>query len=151
METGPEIDMATWRYQVRIHLTDATADLARSDPANARLDALSSILTRYRATMKCQYDAFVEYVNEAEAQGIERYALYHWTKNTVEDEAKSRKHRTVFTVYVDGEEVYPKEIADVLETDLTELAARDDSPVAHIVKYDTNPANNPQPPTSNRR
>ena len=30
--------------------------------------------------MKCQLDAFAEYVSEAEREGPDNYPLYHWTK-----------------------------------------------------------------------
>jgi len=49
-----------------------------------------------------------------------------------------------FTVYVEDREIYAKEIADAVETDLQPLAAS--GLIARISKYDTNPANNPQPP-----
>ena len=53
-----------------------------------------------------------------------------------------------FTLYVDGREVYAREIADALEADLKPLAAS--GLIARISKYDTNPANNPQPPERSR-
>jgi hypothetical protein len=49
-----------------------------------------------------------------------------------------------FTLYVDDQEVYPKDIADALETDLQPLAAV--GFITRLSKYDTNPGNNPQPP-----
>ena len=49
-----------------------------------------------------------------------------------------------FTLYVDDREVYAKEIADELEADLQPLATS--GLITRISKYDTNPANNPQPP-----
>jgi hypothetical protein len=33
--------------------------------------------------MKCQFDAFADYVSEAEANGIENFYLYEWTKKTI--------------------------------------------------------------------
>jgi hypothetical protein len=48
-----------------------------------------------------------------------------------------------FTLYVDSQEVYAKEIADALEADLQPLA--NSGLIARISKYDTNPANTPQP------
>jgi len=91
-----------------------------------------------------QLDAFMDYVIEAETQGIEHYPLYQWTKETIDDPAKSKKHLGVFTLYVDGEEVYPRKIADALEYDLS--SSVDGMLIERIAKYDTNPANNPQPP-----
>jgi hypothetical protein len=49
-----------------------------------------------------------------------------------------------FTVYVNEQEVYVKEIADAIEADLQPLVTV--GLIARISKYDTNPANNPQPP-----
>jgi hypothetical protein len=49
-----------------------------------------------------------------------------------------------FTLYVDDREVYPKDIADALETDLQPLAAV--GFITRLSKYDTDRANNPQPP-----
>ncbi len=78
------------------------------------------------------------------AYGIESYPLYKWTKATIEDPAKKEKYLKSFTLYVDDQEVYPKESADALEADLQPLVAG--GLIARISKYDTNPANNPQPP-----
>jgi hypothetical protein len=44
-------------------------------------------------------------------------------------------------VYVDNNEIYDKEIADKLEHELKQF-----DELASVDKYDTNPANNPQPP-----
>ena len=59
-------------------------------------------------------------------------------------EAKREKYLKSFTVYVDEQEVYAKEIADALEADLQPLVTS--GLIARTSKYDTNPANNPQPP-----
>ncbi len=47
------------------------------------------------------------------------------------------------TVYVGGAEVYAGERADALEADLRPLVGA--GIVTQLSKYDTNPANNPQP------
>jgi len=92
---------------------------------------------------KCQFDAFAEYVAAAEEQGVENYPLYQWTKATIANPAKKEKYLKSFTLYVDSQEVYAKEIADALEADLQPLA--NSGLIARISKYDTNPANTPQP------
>jgi len=143
-KTKRRITMETWSFQVRIHLADNIAGLARQDPTNPMLESLTTVLARHNASMKCQLDAFMDYVIEAETQGIEHYPLYQWTKETIDDPAKSKKHLGVFTLYVDGEEVYPKKVADALEYDLS--SSVDPTLIKRISKYDTNPANNPQPP-----
>lgn len=138
-----------WQYQVRIYLGDDYAGKARSDPGQPALKPLQAILEKHRARMKCQYDAFADYVAEAQARGTEKYALYEWTKATIEDPAKKEKYLKSFTLYVDGNEVYPKSIADALESDLRPLVGGE--VVTRISKHDTNPANNPQPPARFRK
>ena len=104
----------------------------------------SSRWRKHHATMVCQFDAFAGYVAEAEQNGTEDYPLYDWTKATIEDPAKKAKYIKSFTLYVDGNEVYAKDNADALESDLQPLLA--DKLVMRLSKHDTNPATNPQPP-----
>ena len=138
-----------WEYQVRIRLADAFAEAARSDPDNPAIKPLADILSRHHATIKCQFDAFADYVAEAERHGIENYPLYEWTKATIENPAKKAKYIKSFTLYVDGNEVYAKEKADALESDLHPLVGG--KLVSQMSKHDTNPANNPQPPPRYRK
>jgi hypothetical protein len=137
-----------WQYQVRIDLTDELADLARRDPADPALDPLPAILARHNASMRSQFDAFAGYVEEAERHGLEDYPLYHWTKATIDNPAKKAKYQKSFTLYVDGDEVYAKDKADALETDLQPLVGS--GLVTRLAKHDTDPANNPQPPARYR-
>ena len=58
-----------WQYQIRIHLADSFAQMARHDPDNQALKPLAGILAKHDATMKCQFDAFMDYVTEAEDRG----------------------------------------------------------------------------------
>ena len=62
---------------------------------------------------------------------------------TIENPAKKEKYIKSFTLYVDGNEVYAKEIANALESDLQPLVGG--ALITRISKHDTNPANNPQP------
>lgn len=134
-----------WRYQIRIYLSDEAAELARRDPGNPALKSVTEVLAKHHATMKCQFDAFADYVAEAERQGTDGYPLYAWTKATIEDPVKRAKHIKSFALYVKGDEVYAKDIADALEADLAPLAGG--TLIARMSKHDTNPANNPQPPS----
>jgi hypothetical protein len=113
------------------------------------LAPLFDVLAAHRAALRCQFDAFAEYVAAAEEQGIEDYPLYQWTKATIEDPAKKEKYLISFTLYVDDREVYAKDIADALEADLQPLTTS--GLITRISKYDTNPANNPQPPRPGER
>jgi len=135
-----------WQYQIRIYLGDEAAPVARRDPADSSLRPLTGVLARHHATMKCQLDAFADYVAQAEQRGPESYPLYEWTKATIENPAKRAKHIKSFAAYVEGSEVYPKETADALESDLAPLVGG--GLVTRISKHSTNPAENPQPPAS---
>ncbi len=138
-----------WQYQLRIDLGDEFAEVSRRDPDNPAIKPLADILSKHHATMKCQFDAFADYVAEAERHGSENYPLYDWTKATIENPAKKAKYLKSFTLYVEGNEVYTKYNADALESDLQPLVGG--KLVIRISKHDTNPANNPQPPARYRK
>ncbi|MEL0112304.1 MAG: hypothetical protein VW835_11295 [Rickettsiales bacterium] len=138
-----------WQYQVRITLDAARSEVARRDPKDTSLAPLGEILAKHNAALSCQYDAFAGYCAAAEAEGVEKYPLYQWTKDTIEDPAKKAKYLKAFTLYVDGDEVYDKKKADPLEADLKPLA--DSGLLEKLTKHDTNPANNPQPPKKYRQ
>jgi hypothetical protein len=133
-----------WDYQIRLTISDDYAELARTDPQNTALAPIAAILAKHHAALSNQFDAFVHYVAEAEKQGVERFPLYKWTKATIEDPVKKAKHVKSFTIYVEGEEVYPKAAADALEAALTPFVGG--GVVEKLSKHDTNPANNPQAP-----
>lgn len=138
-----------WQYQIRIYLGDEFAEVARRDPDNPAIKSLTDILAKHYATMKCQSDAFADYVAEAENRGAENYPLYEWTKATIENPEKKAKYIKSFTLYVGGNEVYAKEIADALELDLEPLVGG--QLITRMSKHDTNPATNPQPPARFRK
>ena len=136
---------AQWQYQVRLDLNDpAMAESARRRLDDPGLAPLTNILAKHRAALKSQFDAFAEYVAAAEEHGVENYPLYHWTKETIEKPEKKARYLRSFTLYVDGEEVYSKERADPLQWELDALVGL--GGIESVVKFDTNPANNPQPP-----
>jgi cell division protein FtsX len=136
--------MSGLQYQIRIYLTEELAQAAGTEEAQSTLKPLLDVLSKHRSDMKSQYDAFAEYVAEAEKNGAENYPLYKWTKVTIEDPVKKAKYQKAFTIYAEGQEVYDKQIADALEADLQPLVKS--GLVAQVSKHDTNPANNPQPP-----
>lgn len=133
-----------WQYQIRIYLADEYAEMGRHNPGNPALKSLTGILAKHKASMKCQFDAFADYCAEAEKHGPENYPLYKWTKATIENPEKKAKYTKSFTLYVDGREIYEKELADALEADLQPLVGG--ALITRLSKHDTNPANNPQPP-----
>jgi len=132
------------KFQLRLTLNEGYAQTARRNPRDPSLAALTGMLGRHHAALKCQFDAFADYVGEAERNGVEGYHLYEWTKKTIEDPAKQQKYLRSFTIYVGGDEVYAKAAADALEAELRPLVG---GPiVARMFRYDTDPAHNPQPP-----
>jgi hypothetical protein len=136
------------KFQLRLTLNEGFAPVARTDPGSPSLASLTNILSRHDAVLKCQFDAFADYVREAEAEGAKKYPLYEWTKQTIEDPAKQEKYTKSFTLYVGGEEVYAKDKADALERALKPLVG---GPiVAQMFRYDTDPAHNPQPPRNQK-
>jgi hypothetical protein len=133
-----------WQFQLRIAVSPELAASLRGDPASRSYALLGDILRKHNASLKCQFDAFADYVSEAEKLGVENYPLYQWTKETIEKPEKKARYLRSFTLYVDGEEVYSKERADPLQAELDTLVG--DGAIQSVVKFDTNPSNNPQPP-----
>jgi hypothetical protein len=138
-----------WEYQVRIYFEDELAAVARRDPDNPAMKPLADILAKHHATMKSQFDNFADYVAEAEKLGTDNDPLYAWTKATIEDPQKRAKYLKMFTLFVDGNEVYAKPLADALESDLQPLVGG--NLITRLSKHDTNPANTPQPPAQYRK
>ncbi|MDB3955510.1 hypothetical protein N9423_05390 [Alphaproteobacteria bacterium] len=134
-----------WLYQVRVYFSLNFVNLYNSNKSSDLKTKLLQILQKNDADLLSQYDGFMGYVLEAEKNGIDNYPLYQWTKDSLENSGKTEKYRTSYTIYVNNEEVYSKEEADNLEKDLKLII--DKVSILRISKHDTNPANNPQPPS----
>ena len=134
--------MSDLKFQLRLTLSEEAALVARNNLDDASISSLMNILNKHDAVLKCQFDAFRDYVSEAVANGTENYPLYEWTKKTVDDPAKKAKYTKSFALYVGGKEVYEKDKADALEAELEPLVGG--SIVAKM--FDSDPAHNPQPP-----
>lgn len=137
-----------YQFQIRITVTDDRAAALHTDPMSNAYPPLRNILHAHKAALKCQFDAFADYVKEAETLGTSAYPLYEWTRETIENPEKKAKYLRSFTVYVEGDEVYGGSIADSLEAALSALPV--DAGIERVFRYDSNPANNPQPPQANR-
>ena len=108
------------------------------------LQPLYELIARYKAELVCQFDAFAGFCKQAELNGNEDLPLYKWTKATIENPEKEAKYVKIFTIYVEGQEVYDQAIAEKLESELKPMVG---GPVIEkLSKYDSNPANNPQTP-----
>ena len=134
-----------WLYQVRVYFSLNFVNLYNSNKSSDLKTKLLQILQKNNGGLLSQYDGFMGYVLEAEKNGIDNYPLYQWTKDSLENSGKTEKYRTSYTIYVNNEEVYSKEEADNLEKDLKLII--DKVSILRISKHDTNPANNPQPPS----
>ncbi|HEY4295353.1 MAG TPA: hypothetical protein VGM85_02670 [Paraburkholderia sp.] len=135
----------TLQFQLRLTVSPTLALALRTDPSGASHAALRDVLRTHNATLKCQFDAFADYVGEAERRGTENFPLYQWTRDTIENPEKKAKYLQSFTIHVNGNEVYDKAITDTLEAELLKLV--DANGIIRVARFDTNPANNPQPPT----
>lgn len=145
-----------WTRQVRIYLSEEFAEAARKNPSDEKLKPLMDVLEKHDATLKCQFDAFAGYVHEAEqaidsvkgtpqeAAMRQRYFLYEWTKDTIENPVKKEKYSKEFTVYVKGRETYEAATANAIEADINKLV--DGENITRVRNRDSNPANNPQMP-----
>ena len=128
-----------WSYQIRVYLGEDLAEAAYRGDQSA-LQPLTSILDRHGATLTSQFRAFEDYVQEAERKGVESYPLYKWTKATVDDPAMRAKHIGASAIRVGGAEVFGKEAAKLIETDLRPLVGG--GLVTRMSKHDTDPAKN---------
>ena len=120
-------------YQIRLNVSDNFTDN----------DALNKLLESNKASLLCQYDAFVFFVRECENKKETDNSLYKWTKDTIEDSIKKAKYKKIYSVYVDNQQVYKENIANKIIDEITSLNL---STVKSIDKFDTQPKNNPKPP-----
>ena len=134
-----------WLYQVRIRLKKEIAEAIRFDHVNEIAEKIVNLAKKNKTSLVCTLDAFSGYVKEAEKNGVEDYPLYAWTKKTIENEEKIKKHSLAFAFYYKEEQVYSKKIAEKLYKDL--LVLYEVGEIKELRLIDTNPDNNPQPPS----
>ena len=136
--------MSDWLYQIRIKVSEKLSKDLRSANDLGLSKEINKIASENNSRLVCTFDAFTEYCEEAEREGIEQYELYHWTKFTIDNPEKKAKHLKSFAFYLGDNQVYSKELACSIEKRLKDLD--DDSDIVEINMIDSNPANNPQPP-----
>ena len=133
-----------WLYQVRIKLPQNFANDLRNDSNLNLSKEINKIAKKHKTRPVCTLDGFLDYVKEAQKNGIEGYPLYHWTKSVVEDPKKKIKHSKSFAFYYGDEQIYEKQRAESLYNDLLEF--NNENKIEEIKIIDSNPRNNPQPP-----
>ena len=136
--------MTDWLYQIRIKVSDKLSEDLRGMHELELSQAINRIANENGSRVVCTFDAFAEYCEEAEKNGIEHYELYHWTKSTIENQEKKSKHLKSFAFYEGDNQVYNKELAVSIQQSLKRLDSGND--ILEINLIDSNPANNPQPP-----
>ena len=136
--------MTDWLYQIRIKVSDKLSEDLRGMHELELSQAINRIANENGSRVVCTFDAFAEYCEEAEKNGIEHYELYHWTKSTIENPEKKSKHLKSFAFYEGDNQVYNKELAVFIQQSLKTLDSGND--ILEINLIDSNPANNPQPP-----
>ena len=136
--------MSDWLYQIRIKVSDKLSQDLRGVNELKLSKAITKIATDNSSRLVCTFDAFAEYCEEAEREGIEQYELYHWTKSTIDNPEKKAKHLKSFAFYEGNNQVYSKDLACSIEQRLKDLD--NDPNIIEINLIDSNPANNPQPP-----
>ena len=133
-----------WLYQVRMRVSQSLADDLRGAQVFDLSRKIIKITHEHGARLVCVYDGFRDYCLEAEANGIEEYHLYEWTKTTIDNPEKKEKHVRAFSFYKEDDQVYEKEFAVALEAKMRSLASTGE--IEEVTLIDSNPANNPQPP-----
>ena len=137
-------EMSEWLYQIRIKVSKKLSEDLRSVNDLRLSKDILKIASDNNSRLVCTFDAFAEYCEEAEREGIEHYELYHWTKSTIDDPEKKAKHLKSFAFYEGDNQVYSKELAYSIQQRLKDLDG--DNDIVEINMIDSNPANNPQPP-----
>ena len=135
--------MSELLYQIRLDVKEDIAQEVRNKNYHKLNEYIDAILLKVGAELICQFDAFNNFVIECEKENNTDNILYKWTKDTIENNIKKKKYLKSFTVYVKGEQLYEKNIADYLESEIKKL---NEEKILKINKYNSDPKNNPQPP-----
>ena len=136
--------MSEWLYQIRIKVSEQLSKDLRGVNSSSLAKEINKIASDNASRLVCTFDAFADYCEEAEREGIEHYELYHWTKSTIDNPKKKAKHLKSVAFYEGDNQVYKKELAYSIQQHLKDLDSGND--IVEINMIDSNPANNPQPP-----
>ena len=135
--------MSDWLYQVRIRVSERLSESLRSGNHTDLANNLDEISNDHGMSLVCTYDAFKGYCDEAEENGIEEYALYEWTKATIENPEKSKTSKVVCFLQRFRANIRER-VGTVVGKKLLNLGLSED--LLEVKVIDSNPANNPQPP-----
>ena len=130
-------------YQLRVDLDELCAKEFHKNKDIKICPNLVKEIKNQSAELICQYDAFKLFVEECKKENLTHLPLFKWTKDTIENKYKKKKYMKSFTIYVKGEQLYEKHIADRIEKIIYKNKC---SCIVKVNKYDSDPKNNPQPP-----
>jgi hypothetical protein len=126
-----------WLYQIRIKVSKKLSAALRSAVDQAEAKKLHVIAQRHGTRMVCTFDGFSDYCREAELNNTEDYPLYDWTKQTIFNPEKKRRHLKSFAFYKGDDQVYDQLLADALFEDLEPLLGL--GWIEGLKKIDSNP------------
>ncbi len=130
-------------YQIRIDVKESLALQIKRKKYSDTVYNLVNYLNKKNSILICQLDAFKGFVNECENNNQVNSPLYKWTKDTINNQAKKEKYKKSFTVYVNNEQLYEKEVAQEILEAIKKINC---SEITNVRLIDSNPKNNPQPP-----
>jgi hypothetical protein len=114
-------------YQVRIKVSEKFSEHIRSGKRTKPTSMIFEIAKKHGVSPICTLNAFYGYCKEAEDNGISKYPLYHWTKSVIDNPVKREKHIKSFAFYRGSEQVYEKQLADKLHSELDNVVTRFES------------------------
>ena len=135
-----------WLYQIRIKVSEELSKALRTAAQSSVVHEINVIAQKHGTRLVCTFDGFFDYCAESEQNGTDDYPLYDWTKQTISNPEKVRKHLRSFAFYKGDEQVYSLALADALYQDLEALLKSEK--IEDLKKIDSNPKNNPQPPSA---
>ena len=118
--------MSDWLYQIRIKVSEKLSEDLRSISDLGLSKEINKIASENNSRLVCTFDAFAEYCEEAEREGIEKYELYQWTKSTIDNPERKAKHLKSFAFYEGDYQIYSKELARSIERRLKDLDSGND-------------------------
>tara|TARA_Y100001954_G_C15282379_1_gene347334 strand:- start:84 stop:527 length:444 start_codon:yes stop_codon:yes gene_type:complete len=131
-------------YQIRVDFEEIAAISIRNNNYKTKFLLLFNVLKDFDAELVSQYDAFKLFTEECEKDKNTDNPLYRWTKDVINNQSKIEKYKKSFTVYVKSNQLYDKDTAYKIKECLIKLNYKE---IMRINIYNSDPKNNPQPPS----
>ncbi|TDN61533.1 hypothetical protein B0G77_5000 [Paraburkholderia sp. BL10I2N1] len=90
-----------WRFQLRLTVSPELSAALREPPASHSHGPLADVLRRHNASLKCQFDAFADYLSEAERQGSEKYAYFKFRVAGLAGQVRASARRSEYLTRVE--------------------------------------------------